>query len=152
MREDGQVTLVFDRAYERTIDVVWAAVTEAEQVALWFGRWTGDPASGAVEVLMTDEGAAEPERVTIRECAPPELLAVTVAGPDGDWPVQVRLAQEGEHTTLRLTHVLTEPYDAAGIGPGWHYYLDRLGAIVVGGPVPTDWEPYAQIPYEVPPG
>lgn len=152
VREDGEVRLVFDRAYERPVEVVWAALTEREQVARWFGRWTGDPASGAVDVLMTDEDAADAERVVIRQCTAPELLAVTVPSPDGDWPVEVRLAEEGEHTKLRLTHVLTEPYDATGIGPGWHYYLDRLGAVVVGGPVPTDWETYAEVVYEVPSG
>ncbi len=150
VRDEGEVRLVFDRAYERPVDVVWAALTEPEQVACWFGRWTGDPASGCVELVMTDEGTETPEQLTIRECTPPERLAVTVPGPDGAWSVEVRLVQEGEHTRLRLTHLLVEPYDASGIGPGWHYYLDRLGAVVTGGPVPTDWEDYVGVPYEVP--
>ncbi len=150
VRDEDEVRLVFDRAYERPVDVVWAALTEPAQVARWFGAWTGDPASGAVHVMMTDEDSTTPERIVIRECTPPERLAVTVPNPDGDWPVEVRLEQEGEHTRVRLTHVLAEPYDASGIGPGWHYYLDRLGAVITGGPVPTDWEDYAEVPYEVP--
>lgn len=150
VRDEDEVILVFDRAYERPVDVVWAALTEPEQVARWFGRWTGDPADGHVEVVMTDEGSETAERLLIRDCTPPGRLAVTAPTPDGDWPVEVRLEQEGEHTRLRFSQVLVEPYDASAIGPGWHYYLDRLGAVITGGPMPSDWEDYVGLPYDLP--
>lgn len=43
---------------------------------------------------------------------------------------------------LIFTQRLAEPYDASSIGPGWHYYLDRLGAVVARLPVPDHWDDY----------
>jgi hypothetical protein len=40
-------------------------------------------------------------------------------------------------TTLDFVHHLSMPYDAS-IGPGWHYYLHRLGAVVAGTTVPAN--------------
>jgi hypothetical protein len=37
---------------------------------------------------------------------------------------------------------LAEPYDASSIGPGWHYYLDRLDAVVADTAVPDKWDDY----------
>lgn len=63
-------------------------------------------------------------------------------GPDGPWRLSVRLRQNEGGTTLEFTHRLAEPYDASSIGPGWHWYLDRLGAVVVGSALPEVWEDY----------
>ena len=45
-------------------------------------------------------------------------------------------------TTILFTHRLTEPFDASSVGPGWHYYLDRLGAVVESHAVPDSWNDY----------
>lgn len=54
----------------------------------------------------------------------------------------VDLRAEASVTTLVFTQRLVEPYDASSIGPGWHYYLDRLGAVIDGSEVPADWDAY----------
>lgn len=46
---DG-MRLEFVRTYDEPIDDVWAALTHPDRVARWFGRWTGDPASGRIEL------------------------------------------------------------------------------------------------------
>lgn len=146
--------LEFTRRHDEAIDDVWSALTEPERVARWLGEWTGDPASGTVQLRMTAEDVACPEDVVIVECEPPSLLIVDMPSPDGTWRITVSLADDaGGGTTLRFVQQLAEPYDAGSIGPGWQYYLDRLGAAITGGPVPADFDRYypaLQDAYEVP--
>ena len=142
LRDADGMRLEFVRTYEDPVEDVWSGLTEPDRVARWFGRWTGDPASGTVELLMTEEAAATPEAVTIVECEPPTRLVVDLPSPDGTWHVSATLHQRDGGTLLRFVQRLTEPYDASNIGPGWHFYLDRLGAVVTGAPVPDTWDDY----------
>lgn len=142
LRDVGGVRLEFVRTYDAPVEDVWSALTDPDRMARWFGRWSGDPASGAVEVLMSAEDDATPERVTIDECDPPRRLAVTLASADGPWPLVVALTEQDWRTSLRFTHLLAEPYNAGSVGPGWQFYLDRLGAVLDGAPVPDAWEDY----------
>ncbi len=91
---------------------------------------------------MPDEEGSSPETVTILECEPPTRLAVDVPSPDGTWRLLVSLREQAGVTTLVFTQRLVEPYDASSIGPGWHYYLDRLGAVVADTTVPDRWDDY----------
>ena len=63
------------------------------------------------------------------------------------------LSAQGDETTLRFVQRLAEPYDASSIGPGWHFYLDRLGAVLNGHDVPDDFDAYypaLQADYDLP--
>lgn len=154
VRAGEAMRLEFVRRYDDAIDDVWSALTEPERVARWLGDWTGNPASGTVQLRMTAEDASTPEEVVIVTCEPPMLLVVDMPGPDGAWRISVALEGEtGGGTTLRFVQQLAEPYDAGSIGPGWQYYLDRLGAVISGSPVPTDFDRYypaLQGAYEAP--
>ena len=154
VRDADGVRLEFERTLTAPVEQVWAAVTDPDLLERWFGRWSGDPASGEVDLVMTAEGSTEPERMTVAACEPTTRLAVVGRGPDGPWPLELVLAADGGGTRLSFTHVLHEPYDAASIGPGWQYYLDRLEAVVAGEPVPADFDEYLPGPagaYAVPP-
>lgn len=142
LRDEDGVRLEFVRTYGNPIDDVWSALTDPDRVARWIGTWTGDPASGTVDLVMTDEEGSSPETVTILECEPPTRLAVDVPSPDGTWRLLVSLREQAGVTTLVFTQRLVEPYDASSIGPGWHYYLDRLGAVVADTTVPDRWDDY----------
>lgn len=153
LRDVDGVRLEFTRSYDASAEEVWSALTDPDRTARWLGRWTGDPASGAVELVMAAEEDAPAERVTIDACEPPHRLAVTVGTADGPWPLVVTLAEEGRGTALRFVHHLAEPYDASSLGPGWHFYLDRLAAALVEQPVPDRFEDYHPAPegaYAVP--
>lgn len=76
------------------------------------------------------------------ECAPPTRLVVELPSPDGIWHLSVALQAQGGSTTLVFTQRLAEPYDASSIGPGWHYYFDRLSAVIAGRAVPKNWDDY----------
>jgi uncharacterized protein YndB with AHSA1/START domain len=138
---DDGMRLEFVRDYDEPLEAVWAALTEQDRVAGWLGRWSGDPGSGTVHLVMSEEGA-EPEPMTILGCEPPRRLDVGMASPDGTWHLSVGLERRGPGTRLVFVHRLAEPYDASSIGPGWHYYLDRFGAVVTGTPVPDDFDVY----------
>lgn len=142
VREGGGVLLRFERSYEASPDEVWAALTEPDRMARWLGRWSGDPASGQVLLTMTDEAGTPAEPVVIDRCEPPVRLDVTMATGDGAWPLRLQLSEHGGRTTLLFEHQLAEPYDASSLGPGWQYYLDRLGAVVDGAPVPAEFDDY----------
>jgi len=136
---DG-VTLVFEREWTNAPADVWSALTDPDRLDRWFGRWSGDPSSGSVEVTMTAEEGAPAEAMTIDACERPHRLAVTTGH---GWPLDLVLSPLPDGgTRLRFTHALTDADDPASTGVGWHYYLDRLDAVVAGR-VPTDaWDVY----------
>jgi len=147
IRDDLGLRLEFDRTFDTTVEDLWSAVTESDRLARWFGSWTGDPTTGQVEMVMTAEDTDEAQTVHIIECIAPTRLIVEVPSPDGTWRLAVELSALGvvagkDVTRMVFTHRLAEPYDASSVGPGWHYYLDRLDAAVAGVPVPEDFEPY----------
>lgn len=140
LRDAHGTRLEFIRTYDAPVEEVWSALTERERVAGWLGEWTGDPASGTVDLLMTAEEGHTPEPLTIVECEPPTRLTVELPSPGDPWRVSVSLSEDDGMTTLVFTQPLAEPSDATIIGPGWHYYLDRLGAVVADTAVPESWD------------
>lgn len=134
------VTLHFQRSFPLPIGEVWAAVTEPDVLARWYGCWTGDPSSGRVRLTMTDEHDSATTDVTIVKCTSPRVLVVDQDG----WRLELRFRQVGRVTTLEFTHRHVPRSEAAEIGPGWQYYLDRLDALLVGQQQPH-WADYLEL-------
>ncbi|GAA1220539.1 Activator of Hsp90 ATPase homolog 1-like protein [Prauserella alba] len=87
------------------------------------------------------EDDAGPQAVTIVECEEPARLVVDLPSPEDTWRLQLSLTTNDDgSTTLVFIQRLAEPYDATGVGPGWHYYLDRLGAVIAHASVNQDWD------------
>ena len=140
---DG-LDLVLTRRISGSVDDVWASVTESERTARWFGRWEGPTGAGsAIRVQMTFEDGADWSDAIIEACEPPHRLALSVGDGAGSWSLEIRLADDGDHTDLTfLQHRLTT--DSVGdIGPGWEYYLDQLIASRESRPLPSfdDYHP-----------
>ncbi|WP_253853803.1 hypothetical protein [Prauserella alba] len=75
------------------------------------------------------------------ECEEPARLVVDLPSPEDTWRLQLSLTTNDDgSTTLVFIQRLAEPYDATGVGPGWHYYLDRLGAVIAHASVNQDWD------------
>lgn len=142
LRDEHGMRLEFVRTYDSPVEDVWSALTESPRMARWFGTWTGDPATGVVELCMTEDEGSTPQAVTILECEAPARLVVDLPSPDGTWRLSASLAERQGTTTLVFVQRLAEPYDASSVGPGWHYYLDRLGAVLADAPVPDVWDDY----------
>lgn len=140
LRDELGMRLEFERHYPDAMADVWSAVVDPERMARWLGTYTGDPDSGTVSFVMIGDAMAGD--VQIVDCSPPHRLEVVLGTGDGPWPLTLELTDTGGGTTLRFQHQLAEPYDATDVGPGWHYYVDRLEAVLHGSTVPEDFEPY----------
>lgn len=132
-QRDGTTHLVLTRTFHAPAEAVWAAVTEPDRLARWFGTWRGDPATGRVEVSMTFDGMPF-EPYVIEVCEPPRRLRVHTENPrpQDNWTLDLRLHASAGTTTLELAQVVDATTDAADVGPGWEYQLDRLAAAVHG--------------------
>lgn len=144
LKPDG-LYLQFDRLFHAPIEDVWFSLTNATAMQAWIGTYTGRPATGGVRFMMTAEVelGAEPEweDVAILECAPPHrFLADSGSGPTA-MRVFCHLVEGGGMTTLTLANRLQSPADAASMGPGWDWYLDRLVAARARREMPA-WETY----------
>ena len=142
---DG-VVLRFDRVVPAAVERVWAALADPATCALWYGAWTGDPASGSVLVTMSAEEGAPVEEVAVEECLPHTRLVVVLGVPGtGVWRVALDLAPAPAGTALSFTQRFASAQDAAGAAPGWHYYLDRMTSAVLGEPVAQQWSDYERL-------
>ena len=141
---DGRQRLLFRRSWPDPATDVWAALTEPERSARWIGRYDGEHGAGAEGVFtMTAEEGAPAEQVRIVECDPPRRLVLQWLDGMG-WRVEVDLAEDGGTTTLTFTQVLDTGtgVGTADVASGWHWYLDRLDAVLTGGEVPADWDAF----------
>lgn len=132
-RLDPSGHLVLTRTLRTSAEEVWSVLTDPARVARWYGTWSGDPASGRVELLMTAEDWDQPEPLLIRRCDPPRHLALTLGTAADAWRVDLDVEDFGGTTVLQLTHRYPDPDEVASVGPGWEYYLDRLVAAETGG-------------------
>ena len=143
IRDADGVRLQFVRTFPDPIDRVWAAITDPGELAKWYGTWRGDPSTGRIE-LASDEGGGAFKSTEVVECVRPHKVAIVLPTPNGPWPVSITLSESEGVTTAVFVHQLAEPYDAGSIGPGWHFYADRLAAAISGGTMPAfgDWSSY----------
>jgi uncharacterized protein YndB with AHSA1/START domain len=123
--------LVIERTFRAAIDHVWAALTEPDRFARWYGTLDGVPQVGeTVMVTMTYEEGAAPEPALIVECAPPRRLVVELGVGATPWRLAVDLAERDGVTVLTFVQPVTPGVDVVDVGPGWEYYIDRLTAVV----------------------
>ena len=143
---NGHDSVVLDRTFRAPIESVWAAVTESDRLERWVGTWTGDPASGSVLFRMNAEGDdVKPETFTIDSCEPPHRISLTsdVEGEANVWHFVLELSEADGTTTLTFSQSVPDAEMAAGVGPGWEYYLDRLVAAETGADVAAvDFDDY----------
>lgn len=140
---DGRAVLRFHRRHTEPVTDVWSAITDPDRCARWFGRWSGDGRPGGTVALVltsAEDGGGPPSDVLVRDCEPPHRLVVEVREGDGEpWELSATLTPDGDGTLLVFEQVLPEGFSPADAGPGWHWYLDRLAAVLAGAPMP-DWE------------
>lgn len=139
---DGGRRLVSRRSWPDPAADVWAALTEPERSARWIGRYDGEHGAGAEGTFtMTAEEGAPSERVRIEECEPPRRLVLQWLGGMA-WEVELDLVEDGGTTTLAFTQVLPAGTGVADIAAGWHWYLERLDAVMTGTGTPSDWDAF----------
>ncbi|WP_414938944.1 SRPBCC family protein [Amycolatopsis sp. cmx-11-51] len=142
--DSEKTRLELRREYPDPIEDVWSALTESDRTARWIGTWTGEAGVGnTIMLLMTAEKDSEPAPAVVRECDPPKRLAMDLINPgEPTWRVVLTLTPQGSGTVLDFVHLMPKSeWDTSDIMKGWHFYLDRLGAALLGEPVP-EWETY----------
>jgi uncharacterized protein YndB with AHSA1/START domain len=135
--------LTITRSFDAPRELVWAALTDPDHVAQWFGpegfetpRETVEVdlrVGGRYELDMVRSGAHHPVRYEVAELDPPRLLVLTsepmpeVGIHDG---TVTRIELEEESGTTRMT--LTDgPYEQPQHAEaGWHGALAKLEALL----------------------
>lgn len=132
------------RTYPVRRDAVWAALSTSAGLEPWIGRIEGDPATGRVTFFMTAEGEDVPaEECLITECTPLHSYSIDTSVGDGAWHLSVTLEEAEDGTRLRFAQVLGAEDPAGSVGPGWEYYLERLGrSLTDGDPAEVVWDDY----------
>lgn len=102
---------------------LWQWVTESSCTSQWFGPFER-VSDDSVAITMTAEEAGPPMTATIVQCEAPRILTLDT----GMWVLSLEVG-EG---SISLFHEVSSAEEAASIGPGWEFYMDRLEAAVLG--------------------
>jgi uncharacterized protein YndB with AHSA1/START domain len=131
---DGeQAVLEFERRLPFPVEAVWAAITDPEQRAQWFGPTTIDGRAGG-SIEMNPTGPPLPPRQKkmtgrILIWDPPHVLEHEWRQPIvEEGVVRYELRRDGDGTLLRFTHRGLSARNANGFLGGTRSYLDRLAA------------------------
>ncbi|MGR6900614.1 ATPase [Glutamicibacter sp. BSL13] len=130
--EDGALRLL--RVFPIDQQELWNLLTEPAQTDRWIGPWSGDPASGSVELTLNAEEGRPAMEMRIIDCdASSQRLVVESSPQDGEvWRLQLQVLSDPEGSLLEFVMPNLEPTQAGSIGPGWEFYLDRLLAAAAG--------------------
>jgi uncharacterized protein YndB with AHSA1/START domain len=126
---DERPALVFERSLAHSVERVWRAVSDPDELERWFvarPEWT--PTQGERWEAMGEE------RGVIVECEPPNLLAWSW----GEERFRFELRADGEHCLLTFTHVFDDRAVGAQHAAGWETYFARLDAHLAGGYLSED--------------
>lgn len=129
-RQDDWVVL--SRSYPVAAGRVWEALTDPGELSRWYGTWSGDPADGVVQVTMSAEEGDTALPMRIDACDPERRLALSSDLDGVRVELDLRLREGKDQTILELAQHLTDGVDMGEWGPGWDFYLDRMGAALAG--------------------
>jgi uncharacterized protein YndB with AHSA1/START domain len=138
---NGSHVLRFERYLPHSIEQVWAAITEPEQLVAWLAEARVDPRKGGsvqLRWLNTDEHGNSANIVmnaTITQFDPPRLLEY--AG-DIHGVLRFELKEAADGCVLTFSNTLPAPHTRLRESlAGWHVHLDFLSEALEGQSV--DW-------------
>jgi uncharacterized protein YndB with AHSA1/START domain len=113
--------LDWERAYPQSLERVWSAISNADEITAWmkFPTQLEPRVGGKVHIEFSAEGLLEG---IVCNFEPPHLLIYTW----GDSLVNWKLEGDTAGTKLHFSHIGVRPELAAGLGAGWHAFLDQL--------------------------
>ena len=125
--EDGRVSVVFERQFAHSIEKVWRAISDPDELAHWFPGIKLDQKVGGSFKIWFGEGCEGPAHVEGQVTAydPPNLLQL------GGMRYELTANKDG--CLLRFSDILmfdeirTRQLFALSVLGGWHNYMDMLG-------------------------
>ena len=135
---DGRPTIRFERKLTASVERVWRAVTEEDEMRAWFpSAVQGERTVGAPLRFPIDNNVADTFEGRVTEWDPMRVFAFDWNGED----LRIELEPDGDGTKLVFTHELSHLSAAARTGSGWHACLASLDAHL-GGPAtsPDAWK------------
>lgn len=113
--------LNWDREYALGLERVWMAVSDEQEISDWmkFATRLELRVGGPIHIDFASQGSLDG---VVCKVEPPNLLIYTW----GDSLVTWNLEGDGTKTTLHFSHIGVRPELLAGMGAGWHAFLDQL--------------------------
>jgi uncharacterized protein YndB with AHSA1/START domain len=127
--------LDWDRAYPQSLERVWHAISDAEEITAWmkFPTQLEPRVGGKVHIEFSADGSLEG---IVCNFEPPHLLIYTW----GDSLVNWKLEGDAAETRLHFSHVGVRPELLDGLGAGWHGFLNQLEDHLTGNPRPYSYK------------
>jgi uncharacterized protein YndB with AHSA1/START domain len=136
---DGKGVVRIEDRYDTDVDDLWAAITDPDRLARWWGVVEGDLHPGGAFRLSAEwEGGGR-----VEACEPPRLLKVTVRESDEsfrkgrgvppfDSSIEATLTPAGDQAIL-VIEVRGMPLDKiAFYGAGWQIHAENLAVHLAG--------------------
>lgn len=145
----GGYALRLERHFRHPIDDVWAAITEPDRMAEWFGSGDVELAIGG-RIRIVIRAGDDPIHGRVTACEPPYLLEYTLGtGADAE-PLRWELAPDDGGTRLVLTNVISrdKAADAAKYQAGWACVIDALETALGGTRLEFEMERWRAYYYE----
>ncbi|MFZ0519060.1 MAG: SRPBCC domain-containing protein [Acidobacteriaceae bacterium] len=127
--------LDWDRAYPQSLERVWSAISSPEEISTWmkFPTELEPRVGGKIHIAFSAEGSLEG---IVCNFESPSLLIYTW----GDSLVNWKLEGDAAETRLHFSHVGVRPELVAGLGAGWHAFLDQLQDYLAGSTRPDRYK------------
>ncbi|HUV96105.1 MAG TPA: SRPBCC domain-containing protein [Acidobacteriaceae bacterium] len=127
--------LDWERAYPQSLERVWHAISSAEEISAWmkFPTQLEPRVGGKIHIEFSAEGSLEG---IVCNFESPHLLIYTW----GDSLVNWKLEGDAAETKLHFSHVGVRPELMAGLGAGWHAFLDQLEDHLTGSTRPARYK------------
>ena len=130
-RDGDRCTLTFTRRLAHPPEKVWRAVTEPDQLAVWFPqKIEGERRAGAPLRFVMEGGDGFDGEMVLFD--PPSVMELTW----GTDRLRIEVAPDGDGTVLTLVDTFDDLGKAARDAAGWHECLDRLVAELDGADPP----------------
>ncbi len=109
------------RSYSESVVRVWTAISNQDEITAWMQYPTTlDPKpGGTIHIDFSSQGSLEG---IVCNFEPLRLLLYTW----GDSLVKWEIEEASGATQLHLAHIGVRPELLAGLGAGWHAFLDQL--------------------------
>lgn len=127
--DDGLIIIRFERYLEASIQRVWSALTDDDELAIWYAtRVHMDPIAGGVVTFAFPGG--KPFEGKVLSATPFRELTFTTLDDVLRW----QLTPTKQGTLLMLDNVVAHPPHAPYTAAGFHITLDQLGTLLAEGP------------------